>query len=330
MPEERFLVTGGTGCIGAWVVKNLVQESIPVVVLTVDDYFQRLKLIMPDEEFERIQFVFGDISDASALAELAHNYQINRVIHLAGLQLPFCKANPSMGASVNVLGTINIFEMAKRSGIERVVYASSAAVYGPKAYYSQNILGCDAPFLPTSHYGVFKIANEQNAKVYWQDDSISSIGLRPHTVYGPGRDQGMTSKPTVAMIAAAAKRKYHINFNGQYQFQYANDVAKVFLKAARVPFQGAKACSIGGKATRVEEIVQLIETADPTLRGLISVGDQPLALPEQFDNSEMIQILGEYDEIPMEQGVVQTLDYYRQALQRGILDEAYLQKILSF
>jgi UDP-glucuronate 4-epimerase len=330
MPEERFLVTGGTGCIGAWVVKNLIQESIPVVVLTVDDYFQRLKLILSNKEFEKIQFVIGDISDVHTLVELAQKHRINRVIHLAGLQLPFCKANPSVGAAVNVVGTINIFEMARQAGIERVVYASSAAVYGPKDYYKQDVLDCDAPFFPTSHYGVYKIANEQNAQVYWHDNSISSIGLRPHTVYGPGRDQGMTSKPTVAMIAAAANRKYHINFNGRYQFQYADDVAKVFLKAARVQFTGAKACSIGGKATKVEEIVRLIEKVDPTSRELISFDDKPLALPEQFDNSEMIQILGKYDEIPMEQGVEQTLAYYRNAIKCGILDEAYLQKVLSY
>jgi UDP-glucuronate 4-epimerase len=149
MAGERFLVTGGTGCIGSWVVRNLVRQSAQVVVLTMDDQFQRLKLIQADEEFAEVKFVHGDITNLDLLIKIAQDHQINKVIHLAGLQLPFCKANPSLGAMVNVVGTINIFEMAKHTSIDRVVYASSAAVYGPKTYYPETVLPHNAPFYIT-------------------------------------------------------------------------------------------------------------------------------------------------------------------------------------
>lgn len=327
--DERVLVTGGTGCIGSWIVRNLVHEDVPVVVLTAGRRFQRLKLILTGAEFDRITFVTGDISDIATLESAAQRHGINRIIHLAGMQLPFCAADPIKGALVNVAGTITIFELAKRLGIERIVYASSAAVYGPKSHYQDSVLGPDAAFFPTSHYGVYKVANEQNARVYWQNEGISSIGLRPHSVYGPGRDQGVTSKPTVAIIAAAAKRPYHINFNGHYQFQFADDVAKTFIRAARAPFQGATVYNIGGSAFGVDEIIRCIETNEPDARGRITFDDRPLAFPEAFDSRPIVEALGAYPETPLEEGVRRTLDCYRAGLLNGTIDEAYLDRVLA-
>ena len=329
MTDERFLVTGGTGCIGSWVVRSLVRDSVPVVVLSSGTNLGRLRLILTDQEFERVVLVRGDIADLPALEALVRDRGVNRIIHLAAWQFPFCAANPAQGALANVVGTVNVFEVARRLGLERVVYASSAAVYGPKSHYPDAVLGSDAPFWPTSHYGAYKMANEQNARVYWQNDGLSSIGLRPHSVYGPGRDQGVTSKPTVAMIAAAAGRPYHINFGGRCQFQYAPDVAATYVAAARVEFSGAAVFSIGGRVAAVSEIVEAIEQVEPTARGRITHGDEPLAFPEAFDNRAMVDALGPYHETPLADGIAETLDCYRRALERGTIDGAWLDQVLA-
>jgi nucleoside-diphosphate-sugar epimerase len=329
MENERVLVTGGTGCIGSWVVRNLVQEDVSVVILTAGGHDERLRLILTPAELAGITFVTGDIVDLAALEEASRRHAVNRVIHLAGMQLPFCAADPVRGAQVNVVGTVAVFELARRLDIERVVYASSAAVYGPASHYAESTLGPGAAFFPTSHYGVYKVANEQSATVYWKNDGISSVGLRPHSVYGPGRDQGMTSKPTVAMIAAAAGRPYHIGFNGRYQFQFADDVAKTFVRALRVPFAGSAVYDIGGSTTGVDEIVRSIEAHAPDARGRITLGDRPLLLPEAFDGRPIAEALGPRAETPLDEGVGRTLDCYRFALRDGILDEAYLDRVLA-
>jgi UDP-glucuronate 4-epimerase len=327
--DERVLVTGGTGCIGSWVVRNLVQENVPVVVLTAGQRFGRLKLILTGAELDAVTFVTGDISDLATLESASRRHGINRIIHLAGMQLPFCAGDPIRGALVNVVGTISVFELAKRLGIERVVYASSAAVFGPKAHYPEPVLGPDAAFFPTSHYGVFKLTNELDAGIYWQNDGISSIGLRPHSVYGPGRDQGVTSKPTLAMIAAAARRPYHVDFNGRYQFQFVDDVAKAFLRAARVPFRGAAVHNIGGSTFGVGEMIGCIEANEPGARGRITFEDRPLMFPEAFDGRPMVEALGASAETPLEEGVRRTLDCYRAALRNGMLDDAFLDRVLA-
>jgi nucleoside-diphosphate-sugar epimerase len=329
MADERVLVTGGTGCIGSWIVRNLIREDVPVVVLTASGGVQRLKLILTPEEFDRITFVDGDISELETLEAAARQHGINRIIHLAGMQFPFCAADPIKGALVNVAGTVTIFELAKRIGIERVVFASSAAVYGPKTHYAEEVLPHDAAFFPTSHYGVYKVANEQTARVYWQNDGIASIGLRPHTVYGPGRDQGVTSKPTLAMIAAAAGRPYHVGFGGRYQFQFADDVARTFIAAARAPFEGAAVFNLGGRVTGVGEIVGAIEAAAPEARGSITFDDQPLPFPSAFDGGPITEALGPQPQTPLAEGVGLTLDAYRAGIRNGTVDEAYLDRVLA-
>lgn len=329
MADERVLVTGGTGCIGSWVVKNLLEEGVPVVVLTSGQRFGRLRLILTDAEFDRIDFVAGDIGDLATLESASRRRGITGIIHLAGMQLPLCAADPIKGAQVNVVGTIAIFELAKRLGIERVVYASSAAVYGPRTHYTETTLPPDAPLFPTSHYGTFKVANEQNARVYWQNDGLSSIGLRPHTVYGPGRDQGMTSKPTLAMIAAASNRPYHINFGGRYQFQFTDDSARTFIRAARSRFNGAAVYNMGGSVSGVDEIVHFIDAAEPGARGRITFDDKALALPEAFDGGPIVAALGASHETPLDEGVRRTIATYRAAIHDGKLDDAFLDRVLA-
>lgn len=329
MADERVLVTGGTGCIGSWVVRNLLRQDVPVLVLSVDRQFDRLRLVLTDAEFERISLLITDIADIDAVEVEARRHGINRIIHLAAMQFPFCAADPIRGAQVNVAGTVTVFELAKRLEIERVVYASSAAVYGPASHYQEAVLPPDAPFFPTSHYGVYKVANEGTARAYRENDGISSIGLRPHSVYGPGRDQGVTSKPTLAMIAAAARRPYHVNFGGSYQFQFVDDVAMAFIQAARATHSGAAAYSLGGSAFDVDEILRGIEAQEPAVRGRLSHDERPLPFPSAFDGRPVAAALGPQVETPLEKGIRLTLETYRAGLRSGLLDEAYLDRVLA-
>jgi UDP-glucuronate 4-epimerase len=328
MADDRYLVTGGGGCIGSWVVRELVLAGLPVVALSSSGNDRRLRLILGDAELARVTVVRGDVSDLASLEALARRHEINRVIHLAALQLPFCAADPSRGALVNVVGTVNVFEVARRLGLGQVVYASSAAVYGPRSAYPRPIVPPDAPLRPTSHYGVYKVANEQTAGVYWRSAGVASVGLRPHSVYGPGRDQGMTSKPTLAMIAAAAGRPFRIAYGGPYQFQLAEDVARVFAKAARAQLSEAAVYSIGGRVSTVDEVVETIALVVPESRGRIEVAAERLALPEAFDNGPLVEAFGAYAEVPLVDGVASTIETYRAALARGLLGADDLDRIL--
>lgn len=319
MSEQRFLVTGALGCIGAWVVRRLIKEGAATTVLDIAGNPHRLKLIMSHDELECVNFVTGDITDLAVVERAVRDTGTTHLIHLAGLQVPFCKADPSLGARVNVVGTVNIFEAAKRAGIKRVVYASSAAVYGLSEEYPEERVGHDAPQRPITHYGVYKLANEGTARIYWLDDQISSIGLRPYVVYGPGRDQGMTSGPTKAMLAAALGQPYHVPFGGRSALQYTDDVAQTFIQAARVTFNGADVFNLRGAVVHLREVVAAIEDVEPAARGLITFDEKPLPYPEDFDDAPLRKALGSLPDTPLTQGVASSIALFKHAIATGKL-----------
>ncbi|HEV8686118.1 MAG TPA: NAD(P)-dependent oxidoreductase [Gaiellaceae bacterium] len=296
MSAERFLVTGALGCIGAWTACLLVKEGVPVTAFDLGANDSRLRLIMQPEELERIAFVRGDVTDLEALEHTLAEHEITNVVHLAALQVPFCKADPPLGASVNVVGTVNVFEAVKRRGLSTTVaYASSAAVYDAHGELS-----------PRTLYGVYKLANEETARVYHQDDGVASIGLRPFCVYGPGRDQGLTSTPTLAMHAAAQGEPYRISFGGRTQFHYAPDVAAAFIRASRTQADSADVYDLGGPAVHMSELVRAIEAAAPAAAGTITFDDVPLPFPERLPGEEL-----DLAQTPLEEGVRQTIELFR-------------------
>jgi UDP-glucuronate 4-epimerase len=324
MPNDRFLITGALGCIGAWTVRNLVREGTPVVVFDLASDPRRLKLIMSDDELVRVTFVTGDITDLEALERALDEHAITRVIHLAALQIPFVRANPPLGARVNVVGTVNVFEAVarRRDRIGRLVYASSAAVYDTVDAGESGVVAHGAAGHPTTLYGVFKQANEGTARVYWQDAQVASIGLRPYIVYGPGRDQGLTSSPTKAMVAAALGKPYHIPYGGRAAYQYADDVARTFIACARAPFQGAEIFNLGGSVATMGEIVAAIEAAAPEVRGLITFDDKPLPFPEAFDAAPLEQVIGALPFTPLAQAVADTIALFRERIAAGVMPDA--------
>ncbi len=315
--NERVLVTGALGCIGAWVVRHLVADGVPTAVLDVSADAQRMRLIMSDEDIAGVQFIIADIADLSAVEEAFRTSQATQVIHLAGLQIPACRANPALGARVNVLGTVNVFEAARRAGLGRVVYASSIAVYGPAEEYPTLPVPDDAPLHPSTHYGVYKQANEGTARIYWQDHGLSSVGLRPYVVYGPGRDQGLTSSPTKAMLAAAAGNGYRIGYGGRCDMQYASDVARTFIQAMVAPFTGAAAFNLRGSVAHMAEVVAAIEAAEPSLTGQFTFDEAALPYPEEFDDSALRAALGPPPHTPLRDGVAQTIALFKEALKAG-------------
>ncbi len=315
---ERFLVTGAFGCIGAWVVRELTEAGVPVVGFDLGDDPRRLRLIMPADAVARLPMVRGDISDLPALERALDEHAITSVIHLAALQIPFCRADPARGAAVNVVGTANVFEAVRRRGerLRHVVYASSIAAFDAPG---QGIAGAGMAGLPSTLYGVYKRANEGTAHVFWQDTGVSSIGLRPHTVYGPGRDQGLTSAPTVAMLAAAAGVPYGIPFGGRCQLQHTRDIARAFIAAARVEHAGAAVLNPPGRVVAVSEIVAAIERAVPEARGAITAGSEPLALPAEASADAFTAIVGELPQLTLDEGVAATVAAFRDLLARGLV-----------
>lgn len=309
MPEPA-LVTGALGCIGAWTVKALLDEGAPVVAFDLGEDRSRLELVLAPGELARVTFVQGDVTDLAALERVLDEHEIGRVVHLAALQVPFCRADPALGARVNVVGTVNVFEAVKRCGgrIPLVAYASTAAVYGPDDPSPAPESGGRRP---ATHYGVYKTANEGTARVYFADERVPSVGIRPYVVYGPGRDQGMTAGPTLAMAAAAHGEPFEIAFGGRAQYDYARDVGAAFAAASRAEYGGAGVFNFPGARAHMTEVVSAIEAAAPEAAGLVTFVDAELPFPAELESSGLEAAVGPLRLTPLAEGVRETVERFR-------------------
>lgn len=318
----QVLLTGGYGCIGSWIIRNLLQRGDGVWVLDLKEDPHRLRLLVAEPALARVRFVAGDVTDAAGVHAALERHGITHVIHLAGLQVPTCRADPLLGAKVNVLGTLAVFEAVRRHQpqVERFVYASSAAVFGTPDQYPYGPLSDDVPLFPSTHYGVFKCCNEGNARIYFQDHGLSSIGLRPWTVYGVGRDFGMTSEPTRAILALALGRPYHITYGGRQDMQYVDDVAKTFVRCLEAPYRGAKSYNLRGEVVDLPELHRALVAADPSAERLITFGDKQIPIAFDLDDASLQNDVGPLPRTPLVEGVRETLDLFRSLHAAGKLD----------
>jgi len=326
----RVLITGGYGFIGAWIAKSLLASGDHVFSYDLKEDPRRLRLILPEDQVKRVAFIPGDVTDLKTLSAAIKDHGITHVIHLAGLQVPTCRANPMLGATVNVLGTLAVFEAAKAAGsqVQRIAYASSAAVFSGPDKYPQDAynwpLADDVLLTPSTHYGVFKCCNEGNARIYFQDHGISSVGLRPWTVYGVGRDLGMTSEPTKAIKAVLLGRPYAINFGGWSDFQYVDDVAKAFILAAARPFSGAKSFNLRGDVISMQQYHDTLCKVLPEAKSLVTLGTTQIAIAYDLSDDGIQKDLGPMPKTTLEAGIRETVAIFREQMKAGTFDASDL------
>ncbi len=296
----HVLVTGGAGFLGAWVVRALLEMGHTARIFDTR-HEPRLLHDIVGPAAEALEWHVGDIADESSVLAAASG--CDTAVHLAGVLTPLCRLNPVLGARINLLGTINIFEAARRESWRQLAYASSAGVFGPDDAATPQ---------PATLYGTFKLACEGVARAYWGDAGeakpVASIGLRPLVVYGPGREGGLSAGPSLACRAAARGEPYAIQFSGQTGFVYVEDAARAFALAACTPLEGAHVFNMMGEVASVQAFVDEIVRQCP--RALLGVEGPALPIRPAADNPDLEKILPGAGRTSMAEGIARTLAYY--------------------
>ncbi len=293
----RVLLTGGSGFIGSWIIRRLLARGIEVRVLDLADDRRLLRKLLGNGA-ETLDWRIGDVADFATVE--AATKGCDHVLHLAALLANTCRDEPLRGARVNLGGTLNVFEAARRLGLGGVTYMSTAGVFGPASATVPQ---------PSTHYGAFKLACEGSARAYWQDHGLNSVGFRPTTIYGPGREVGLSAGPTLACGAAVRGEAYTLPFTGTVDLLYVDDVAAIFEAALLAAPQGAHAFNLLGDVTAVQDVIAAIQGYVPGAR--ISAQGPVLPIHPRIAPDGLAQYFSGLVRTPLATGLAKTIEYYR-------------------
>ena len=307
--SDVVLVTGGSGFIGTWVLREVLRRGAKAVVVDVVSVGERRRRVLGERASEAID-ADADLGDPESLLEVIERYGVSHVIHLAALLTPGCQQDPWLGFRVNVAGSVAVFEAARRSGrVKAISYASSYAVYGPEC-------GADADAnRPSTFYGAYNQSVDLIAEQYWRHFGLASVAVRPHVVYGPERDQGLTAGPSLAAKAAATGADFHIGYTGTANYDYVEDVARAFVRAAFECPPGANAVDLKGEPATPEDFLHAIDAAVPGSAARITVGGPAMPVSVPPNPRYIAELFPDWHATSLHDGVAKTVDFYRK---RGV------------
>jgi len=313
--SDTTLVTGGTGFIGSYVARDLVEHGHDVVCydLSTDTRILEKLGVADDVEVRR-----GDVTDPTDVVRAVRETGANKVVHLAALLTNTARDNPRAALKVNVEGTNNVFEAARTLSdqVDRVSWASSAAVYAPPHNYqgSDGWVTEDDLVYPDTLYGATKEYNEHQARVYAEDYDLSLVGLRPTVAYGPYRETGGSAFLANIVEKPALGESFSVEYGDQViDWQYVDDIAQAFRRGADAPDEdlGRHVYNVRGTVATIREAVETVREIMPDAD--LEVSDEgELPWTQKLDMTAAREDLGYDPEYDLEAGFRAYIDVLRE------------------
>ena len=308
---ERVLVTGALGCVGAWCLKAVLAGGDEPVGYDLGDRTHRLDLVLSSEERADVTLVQGDVTDLDALGRALDSHAVTRVVHLAALQVPFCRADPVLGARVNVVGTVNVFEAVKQrlDRIPGVAYASSAAVYSaadpsPAPETGGTRAGDALRCLQACErgHGAGLLGGELGAVD--RDQALRRLRAGP----GPGHDV----RPDRGDAGGRPRRELRDSVRRRRPVRLRTGRRGGLRARGRAP-AAAVVANFPGVSASLADVAASIEAvaADPAVR--ISWREVALPFPAELEARALEQTLGPLPRPSLEEGIRETMERFRAA-----------------
>jgi len=332
---HKIFITGGTGCIGSVTIHKLLQSSEveKIVIATRSNNTDPLKLWLGQELDPRLEFVTLDVSNYSEIEGVLLEVNPTHIIHLGAYQSPDCSRDHISGMEINTGGTMALFDAAEKlQNLKRFVFASSAAVYDMRSMYSQEIIPEDVPLAPPNHYGIWKLAGEHVARLFYDNTKVPTICLRLNTTYGKGRDKGKTSAPTNALkaIALGAVKgelmPFEMPYQGRENYHFVEDVGAQFAAVTMQPFEGFGAFNIQGETIPIKSFLELAgqEAKKLGMGDYVELSIMENAPPNLFicdlDHSKIASTFSDLPLSDISEGIRKSLLEFKSMAEKGTLE----------
>jgi UDP-glucose 4-epimerase len=322
LKDSRILVIGGAGFVGSHIVNQLTQE--PVKEIVVLDNFVRgtranLNAAVADP---RVRIVEGSVADSALLRELMEG--TDYVFHLAALWLYECVHQPRSALEINVVGTYNVIEAARQAGVKKVVYSSSASVYGDALFTPMTE---EHPFNNRTMYGATKIAGEQFFRAFNEQEGLDYVGLRYMNIYGPRMDYKGTYVSVIMKVLDRIDEGLPPVIFGDgsqaYDFVHVEDVARANILALKSDATD-EFFNVGmGVKTTIDELVQmLLEITGSDLKPEYRPQEQMFVTHRVGSTEKAEQMLGFRARIQLKEGLRSVVEWRRQDQRRPIAQPA--------
>lgn len=305
----NILVTGGCGFIGAYTTRDLLRAGHRVTVIDTAPRSLLDDLLVEDDRALLTSVIPLDVTDVASLVRLCKAEGIEGIVHLAAMLGDACEQFPLRAAQVNVIGMAALFEVASLLSIPRIVWSSSISVFG--YVESDRHLGDAARHDPSGFYGVYKSANEAQARLYHRNFGVNSIGLRVGFAYGYGRSRGSGSwiRELIELPALGHPGKVD-GGDVLVPWLYVEDISSAMVSALQSDIGGSTVLNMRGEPRRKSEAADFVRSMLPDA-DIVIVGN-PSGYATGVDDSELRRLLKWSPQYSMEEGIEKTIRLYRE------------------
>ena len=309
--DSRILIIGGAGFVGSHIVDQLLAEPVREIIV-LDNFVRGTRANLREaERDERVRVVEGSITDLDLLADLMRGTDF--VFHLAALWLYECVYQPRSALEVNVGGTFNVIEAAHEAGVKKIVYSSSASVYGDALVTPMTE---DHPFNNRTMYGATKIAGEQFFRAFNEQHGLDYAGLRYMNIYGPRMDYKGTYVSVIMKVLdridAGEAPVIFGDGSQSYDFIHVDDVARANILALKSDATDAFFNVGMGTRTTINELVtMLLEISGSDLQPEYRPQEQMFVTHRVGSTEKAEQELGFRAHVPLEAGLRSVVEWRR-------------------